>query len=237
VITVVTAQNTVGVQALHPLPASVVRRQLDSVLDDLSPAGVKCGMLGTPELIDLVAETVAGDRLPRPVVDPVLIATSGDALTVGDVSDVVAAYRERLMPHTRVLTPNPDEAATLLGGGAIDTVDDRREAAAALRALGPDAVVVTGGGTDGECIDVLADADGIAEISGPALDTDNDHGSGCTHSSALAALLASGADVRAACRGAHDLVLGRLNDSRGWRFGAGRGPVSHVFLPTTRGER
>src|SRR5690606_24652794 len=130
------------------------------------PAGVKCGLLGTPDLIDLVAGAVARGRLPRPVVDPVLIATSGDALTVGDATDVVAAYRERLLPHTRILTPNPEEAATLLGGGATDTVDDRREAAAALRALGPDAVVVTGGGTGDTVVDVLADAEGIVTING-----------------------------------------------------------------------
>jgi hydroxymethylpyrimidine/phosphomethylpyrimidine kinase len=236
VITVVTSQNTVGVQDLHPLPAVVVRTQLTSVLDDLPPAGVKCGLLGTPELVGIVADAV--DRgLPRPVVDPVLIATSGDALTVGDASEIVAAYRDRLLPRTRVLTPNPDEAATLLGGGAVDTVGDRRQAAAALRALGSDAVVITGGGTGGECVDVLADAEGILEIDGPGLDTDNDHGSGCTHSSALAALLASGVSIRAACRAAHDFVRDRLTDSRAWRVGAGRGPVSHVFIPPTQGER
>lgn len=230
VITVVTAQNTVGVQGLHPLPASVVEAQLASVLDDLPPAGVKCGLLGTPELIGLVAAVV--DRgLARPVVDPVLIATSGDALTVGDPTGVVAAYCERLLPRTRVLTPNPEEAATLLGGGATDTVDDRRQAAAALLALGPDAVVVTGGGSSGECVDVLADADGIVEITGPAVDTDNDHGSGCTHSAALAALIASGTGVRAACQGAHDFVRDRLADARTWGLGAGRGPVSHLLAP------
>jgi hydroxymethylpyrimidine/phosphomethylpyrimidine kinase len=234
VITVVTAQNTVGVQGLHPLPAAVVAAQLASVLADLPPAGVKCGLLGTPELIEVVADAV--DRsLPRPVVDPVLIATSGDALTVGDVTGIVDAYRERLLSRTRVLTPNPEEAASLLGGGAVDTVGDRREAAAALLALGPDAVVVTGGdtgysgGSAGSCVDVVADAEGIVEIDGPALDTANDHGSGCTHSSALAALLASGAGVRDACRGAHDFVRDRLTDSRTWGLGAGRGPVAHVF--------
>jgi hydroxymethylpyrimidine/phosphomethylpyrimidine kinase len=253
VITVVTMQNTVGVQGLHPLPAAVVEGQLASVLDDLPPVGVKCGLLGTPELIGLVADAV--DRgLARPVVDPVLLATSGDALTLGDATDIVAAYREALLPRTRVLTPNPDEAAALLGGGAIDTVDDRRKAAAALLALGPDAVVVTGGTggavddgavNDGEAVDrvgdrvgdgeaavdVLADADGIVEFDGPAVDTANDHGSGCTHSSAVAALLASGADVRAACRGAHDFVRERLTDSRAWRLGAGRGPIAHVVAP------
>jgi hydroxymethylpyrimidine/phosphomethylpyrimidine kinase len=244
VITVVTMQNTVGVQGLHPLPAAVVEGQLASVLDDLPPVGVKCGLLGTPELIGLVAEAV--DRgLARPVVDPVLLATSGDALTLGDATDIVAAYREALLPRTRVLTPNLDEAAALLGGGAIDTVDDRRKAAAALLALGPDAVVVTGGtggavdggeavdrAVDGDAaVDVLADADGIVEFDGPAVDTANDHGSGCTHSSAVAALLASGADVRAACRGAHDFVRERLTDSRAWRLGAGRGPIAHVLAP------
>ena len=235
VITVVTAQNTVGVQGLHPLPAAVVEEQLASVLDDLPPAGVKCGLLGTPELIEVVADAV--DRgLPRPVVDPVLIATSGDALTVGDVTDIVAAYRERLLPRTRVLTPNPEEAASLLGGGAVDSVGDRREAAAGLVALGSDTVVITGGGS-GPSVDVVADAEGIDEISDPAIDTTNDHGSGCTHSSALAALLASGVGVRAACQGAHDFVRERLTDSRPWRLGAGRGPVSHVFPPATVGER
>jgi hydroxymethylpyrimidine/phosphomethylpyrimidine kinase len=228
VITVVTAQNTVGVRKLYPLPASIVEAQLTSVFEDLPPAGVKCGLLGTPELIGLVADAV--DRgLPRPVVDPVLIATAGDALILGDVDQIVDAYRERLLPRTRVLTPNPDEAVTLLGGGAIDTVDDRRKAAAALLALGPDAVVITGGGTGGECLDVLADADGIATIDGPAVHTDNDHGSGCTHSSALAALLARGGDVRDACREAHAFVRDRLTDARDWRLGAGRGPVAHVF--------
>jgi hydroxymethylpyrimidine/phosphomethylpyrimidine kinase len=235
VITVVTAQNTVGVQGIHPLPAAVVEQQLASVLDDLPPAGVKTGLLGTPELIAVVADTV--DRgLPRPVVDPVLIATSGDALTVGDITDIVAAYRERLLPRTRVLTPNPEEAASLLGGGAVDTVGDRRKAAAALLALGPDAVVITGGGSSGTSVDVVADAEGIDEISGPAIDTANDHGSGCTHSAAVAALLASGVGVRAACRGAHEFVRERLTDSRPWRLGAGRGPVSHVFSPATVGE-
>jgi hydroxymethylpyrimidine/phosphomethylpyrimidine kinase len=228
VITVVTAQNTVGVQGLHPLPAAVVEAQLASVLDDLPPAAVKCGLLGTPELIALVADAV--DRgLPRPVVDPVLIATSGDALTVGDTAAVVAAYRERLLPRTRVLTPNPEEAGTLLGGGATDTIDDRREAAAALLALGPDAVLVTGGRTGGDCVDVLADAEGVVEIDGPAIDTTNDHGSGCTHSSAVAALLASGHDLRDAAKGAREFVRDRLTDSRSWRLGAGAGPVAHVF--------
>jgi hydroxymethylpyrimidine/phosphomethylpyrimidine kinase len=225
VITVVTAQNTVGVQGLHPLPADVVAQQLASVVGDLPPAAVKCGLLGTPELVDLVAKAVV-DGLPPPVVDPVLVATSGDELTTGDVT---SAYTELLLPRTLLLTPNTDEAAALLGGGAVDTAADRRQAARALLDLGPHAVVITGGIDHGTCTDVYADADGVSEHSAPAVETDNDHGTGCTYSSAVAARLAHGAALPAACRDAGDFVRAQLHRSRRWELGAGHGPVAHTF--------
>lgn len=225
VITVVTAQNTVGVQELHPLPDAVVAQQLTSVRQDLPPDAVKCGLLGTPELVDLVAKAVA-DGLPAPVVDPVLVATSGDGLTTGDV---ISAYTDLLLPSTLLLTPNADEASALLGGGAVDTVDDRREAARALLAMGPAAVVVTGGTERGVCTDVYADADGLSEHSAPAIETTNDHGTGCTYSAAVAAQLARGADLADACCKATSFVRAQLTTSREWRLGAGHGPVAHVI--------
>jgi len=225
VVTVVTAQNTVGVQDLHPLPTETVGRQLESVRNDLPPAAVKCGLLGTPELVDLVAKAVV-DGLPAPVVDPVLVATSGDGLTTGDV---VSAYHDLLLPRTLLLTPNVDEAALLLGGGELDSVADRRLAARELLALGPRAVVITGGTERGTCIDVYADSDGVREHGAPAVDTRNDHGTGCTYSAAVAAHLARGADLRTACGEATAFVRAALATSRGWRLGAGRGPVAHVL--------
>jgi hydroxymethylpyrimidine/phosphomethylpyrimidine kinase len=233
VLTVVTAQNTVGVQGLHPLPLPVVQAQLDSVLSDLPPAGVKTGLLGTADLVAIVAEAVARGRLPRPVVDPVLVATSGDQLT-SDPGRIVSAYVETLLPHSALITPNADEAAALLGGGAVDSVEDRRTAAKALLALGPDAVVVTGGATDRDCVDVYADAAGMQEWAEPAVPTENDHGTGCTFSAAVAAYLARSHDLRAATRHARAFVRARLEAGRDWDLGAGHGPVAHAYTaPTT----
>ena len=231
VLTVVTAQNTVGVQALHPLPEHVVEEQLASLLADLPPAAVKCGLLGTPGLVATIADAAARGALPRPVVDPVLVATSGDRLTSGDTDRVVSAYVETLLPHSALVTPNTDEAATLLHGGAVDSLADRRSAAKALLALGPDAVVVTGGDPYGDCLDVYADADGLQEWSGPAVPTENDHGTGCTYSAAVAAYLAHGHDLRTAARRARAFVRQRLEAGRSWDLGAGHGPVAHTIAP------
>jgi hydroxymethylpyrimidine/phosphomethylpyrimidine kinase len=227
-LTVVTAQNTVGVQALHPLPPEVVQQQLVSVLSDLPPAAVKCGLLGTPELVATVAETVGRRLLPRPVVDPVLVATSGDRLTAGDTAAFVSAYVEALLPRSGLVTPNTDEAAALLGGGAVESVEDRRSAAKALLALGPDAVVVTGGSGEGDCLDVYADGDGVHEWRDPAIPTTNDHGTGCTFSAAVTAFLAHGHTPHGACRRARAFVRDRLAASRTWQLGAGHGPVAHI---------
>jgi hydroxymethylpyrimidine/phosphomethylpyrimidine kinase len=238
VLTVVTAQNTVGVQALHPLPEHVVEEQLASLLADLPPGAVKCGLLGTPGLVATIADAAARGALPRPVVDPVLVATSGDRLTSGDTDRIVSAYVETLLPHSALVTPNTDEAATLLGGGAVDSLEDRRSAAKALLALGPDAVVVTGGDPHGDCLDVYADADGLQEWSGPAVPTENDHGTGCTYSAAVAAYLAHGHDLRTAARRARAFVRQRLEAGRSWDLGAGHGPVAHTFarFPDLRGR-
>lgn len=220
VVTAVTAQDTTGVRDVCLVPPASVAAQLDAVVGDLPIGAVKTGMLGTTAVVELVARRLAGRPL---VVDPVLVATSG-AVLGGD--DVVAAYREVLLPVATVVTPNRDEGRALLG-------DDARpeEMATALARLGP-AVVLTGGGTHGTCTDWLAlpGASPVA-LTHPTVPTTNDHGTGCTFSAALAALLARGADLESASREAGRFTTRQLEASRHWTLGRGRGPVAHTYHP------
>lgn len=200
VVTAVTAQDTLGVRAIHPVPLDVVAAQLDAVLEDLDPVAVKTGMLATPEVVRLVAQRCA-DRLL--VVDPVLVATSG-AVLADDA--VVAAYREHLLPVATVSTPNEDEDAVL------------------GRAHGTPVLRTGSGGTDLLCVPGRAPA----SIVHPRVDTTNDHGTGCTHAAALAAHLARGLDLPEAARRAASYVSGQLHLSKDWTLGRGRGPVAHT---------
>lgn len=191
VVTAVTAQDTTGVRAVHPVPVDVVAAQLDAVLEDLDPVAVKTGMLASAEVVRLVAERCAGRFL---VVDPVIVATSGAVLAT---DDVVRAYREHLLPVATVATPNEDEFETL------------------GRPSGANVLVTRGG-----------------DIA-----TTNDHGTGCTHSSALAAYLALGDGVPTAAARADAFVARQLHLSKDWTLGRGRGPVAHLHVPhpTTQG--
>jgi hydroxymethylpyrimidine/phosphomethylpyrimidine kinase len=231
VVTAVTAQDTLGVHAVQPLPAELVLAQLRAVRGDTAVAGAKTGMLGSAEAVRAVAAELHGTTL---VVDPVLVATSGAVL--GDES-VLAAYLSDLVPAATVITPNRHEAARLLGVPRLEP-GEVAEAAAALHALGP-AVVVTGGSPDGrDCIDVLADATGVQHLRHPSIPTTNDHGTGCTFSAALTALLAGGAPLVPAVLGAQAFVARALRTSQAWRIGHGRGPVAHTFAhaPSTSQE-
>lgn len=191
VVTAVTAQDTLGVRAVHRVPPDVVEAQLDAVLEDLDPVVVKTGMLGSPEVVELVAQRCAGRTL---VVDPVLAATSGAVL--GDDA-VVAAYLAHLLPVATVITPNEHEHDVL---GRPDRPG----------------VVVTRGGD---------------------IATSNDHGTGCTYASALAAHLARGSDLHTARALAASYVSRQLLIGLDWQLGRGRGPVAHVHtIPTTEGE-
>ena len=210
VVTAVTAQNTVGVRAIHPIPVEVVAAQLDAVLADLPVAAVKVGMIGDPAVGELIA--AYADRLPNLVVDPVLVATSGARLAE---TDVVAP----LIGLPCVLTPNRQEAAALVGvGGAATTLAER------LADRGARAVVVTGSET---AADVLR-FDGVTEtLRGEPVATRNNHGSGCTFSSAIAVRLAGGDDVATAVREAKKFVTRALAGGRDWRLGSGPGPLNH----------
>lgn len=210
VVTAVTAQDTLGVRAVHPVPLDVVAAQLDAVLEDLDPVAVKTGMLATPEAVRLVAERCRGRIL---VVDPVVVATSGAVLAS---DEVVAAYREHLLPVATVATPNADE-------------DD-------LLAPGPSVTVIrTGGGAS----DVLRrPGHPPRELPQEHVDTDNDHGTGCTYAAAIAAHLAHGRSLEEAATAASSYVLAQLRVSRTWTLGRGRGPVAHLHAstaPSTQG--
>ena len=223
VVTAVTAQDTLGVRSVHRVPAPEVGAQLDAVLDDLPVAAVKTGMLGDPAVVDRVAGRLGrgGDHPIPLVVDPVLVATSGAVL--GD-RDVQAAYRRVLLPAATLTTPNADEAEALLGRSL-----PARDAAAALADLGC-MVLLTGGDPDGgECTDWWA-VPGQVPVALPheAVVTENDHGTGCTHSAALAALLALGEAPLEAATLAARFTADRLRAGRDWDLGRGRGPVAHT---------
>jgi hydroxymethylpyrimidine/phosphomethylpyrimidine kinase len=221
-VTAVTAQDTTGVHAVHRIPAPMVAAQVDSVLADLPVAAVKTGMLGSADVVALVAERLGGLDLPL-VVDPVLVATSGAEL--GD-ERVAEAYRTRLLPVASVVTPNLDEARALSG------VDGPPDLLAHLLAESGPAVVLTGGACSGICTDwVVVPGDEPVSLMHDAVPTGNDHGTGCTFSAALAVHLARHVPLLTAVRRAAGYTTAQLRLSQSWELGRGRGPIAH-----TRGE-
>jgi hydroxymethylpyrimidine/phosphomethylpyrimidine kinase len=247
VITAITAQNTRGVTAAEPVGTDLVRAQLDAVLGDFSVAAVKTGMLGGDALLSLVAQYGEADRLPNLVVDPVMVTTTGDSLFAGDP----AAYLARLGPLATILTPNLIEARQLLGR-EITSVDDMREAARALATYGPRAVLVKGGhreesrtgdidnsrglrsgdtraspGAADTAIDVLWCDGQMLDLAAPRVATRNDHGTGCTLASAIAARLALEHPLPQAVAGAKAYVTEALKAAADWHLGLGPGPVHH----------
>lgn len=224
-ITAITVQDTTRVHAVHPTPAAVVVAQVRAVLADLPVAAVKTGMLGDARTVQAVAELAAAGLLPRLVVDPVLVATGGDRLT----SDAAASRLAReLLPHALLVTPNTDEAATLLGTTRATSSAEQRAHALALLGFGPSAVVVTGRVDGDHRVDVLAHEGQTVELRARSIPTANDHGTGCTFAAAAAAALARGADVPTAVELARDFVRAALVAAAGWRMGRGPGPVSHL---------
>jgi hydroxymethylpyrimidine/phosphomethylpyrimidine kinase len=226
-VTAVTAQSTVGVAAVHVVPAGVVVAQVEAVLDDLPVVAVKTGMLATAEIIEAVAGLAAAGRLPHLVVDPVMVSSTGDRLLD---TDATSAYLDGLLPHARVVTPNLREAQVLLGR-ELGTLDHVRRAAADLRRTGCEVVVVKGGhpvaGTAGRAVDVWCDDDGVHELVGEWVETPNNHGTGCSFASAVTARLAQGDDVAAALAAAKGYVGRALAGGSRWRLGAGHGPLDH----------
>lgn len=227
-ITAVTAQNTLGVDKVEVLSPSVVVAQVDAVTADLRPAATKTGMLATAEIVRAVAERAARGDLGPLVVDPVIVATSGDQLLE---PSAVVAYRDELLPKAELITPNLPEAAALLGWDGAHLEDEGIEtAAAALLALGCRAVLLKGGhdGDPERSADLFATPAGTTWLEARRVDTSNDHGTGCTLSAAVAAGLAKGAPLADAVQAAKDFIQRALEGAAAWRLGAGHGPVDHL---------
>jgi hydroxymethylpyrimidine/phosphomethylpyrimidine kinase len=220
-ITSVTAQNTREVRAVEAMPVSLVRLQVETVLDDLAVAGAKCGLLATREIVREVAELAP--RLPPLVVDPVLVASSG-ALLAGQ--ETVNAYLEYLFPLAAIVTPNLHEASAMLGE-PVTTLDEARAAARRLGGLTPVVVVKGGHLIGGESVDVVWDGRDCWEIRQPRVVTANTHGSGCTFSAAIAANLARGLPAREAIEQANSFVYRAIVGGATWHLGGGYGPLDH----------
>lgn len=223
VLVAITAQNTRGVTGVHPVPAEMVARQIDALAGDLPPAAVKTGMLATAALVAQVADAIARHRFPNYVLDPVMVATSGDRLLDRDAERTV---RERLVPLADVVTPNADEAAILVED-PVDTVTQMERAAKALVLMGADAALVKGGHVDGDAVvDVLATPAGLRRFTHPRIDTTSTHGTGCTLSAAVAAGLARGRPLERAVTDALDFVHRAMAAAPG--LGGGHGPLNHL---------
>jgi len=222
-LTAITAQNTVGVQGVFELPADFVGLQIDSVVTDIGVDAVKTGMLANTEIIAMVAAKVREHNLPNLVVDPVMVAKSGDPLLR---EDAYQALVRELIPLAKVLTPNLHEARALTGL-EIGSLEQMREAARAIHELGAQNVVVKGGHLPGsdESVDILYDGHDFIEFTAPRVETRNTHGTGCTFASAIAAELAKGKSVTEAVRAAKEFITMALQHSL--TLGHGHGPTNH----------
>jgi hydroxymethylpyrimidine/phosphomethylpyrimidine kinase len=220
-VTAVTAQNTLGVAGIHPIPPAFVRLQIEAVADDIGVDAVKTGMLANSEVVAAVAEVIAERGLAPLVVDPVLAAESGAGLMERSAEAVLL---DRLLPLATIVTPNAVEAARLTGI-AVTNVAGQREAAAKLAERGAAAVLVKGGHLDQEsATDVLLVGGELYELHGPWIDARNTHGTGCILASAIAFHLGAGADLRVAVDEAKRFVAGAI--AAGLDIGRGAGPAN-----------
>ena len=228
VITALTAQNTVGVDGVYAIPPEFVGLQIDSVVRDIGADAVKTGMLSNRRIIETVAAKVAEHGLRPLVVDPVMVAKSGDALLEPEACDALVTL---LLPLASVVTPNLPEAEVLCGFSITD-MDGMRRAARAIHERGPRSVVVKGGHLPGTgfSTDLFYDGERFEELSEKRIDTRNTHGTGCTFASAIAARLALGDEMLDAVRAAKRYVTGILAASSGLRIGHGHGPMNHMGL-------
>lgn len=234
VLTAITAQNTLGVRAAEDVAPALIEAQMDAVLEDIGTDAAKTGMLSSPAIIEIVAHQVRKWDL-RLVVDPVMMAKSGDPLLK---PEAVAVLRSQLLPLAEVITPNLPEAEVLTGQ-RIETLDDMRAAASAIFDLGPRHIVVKGGHhkqvengraqghTPTESIDIYFDGEHFVELQAERIQTVHTHGTGCTFSAAIAAFLARGMPVKGAVTSAKHYITGAISHAPG--LGRGHGPVGHFW--------
>ncbi|MFL6005098.1 MAG: bifunctional hydroxymethylpyrimidine kinase/phosphomethylpyrimidine kinase [Gaiellaceae bacterium] len=223
VLTAITAQNTVGVRAWTAVPTDLVRQQIDAVVEDLRPAAVKSGMIADPDVVRAVAGGLRAHGLRPYVLDPVMVATSGDPLLT---PDAVEAIRRELVPLADLVTPNLDEAALLVGEPVRDVAAMERAARRLVDEGGARAALVKGGHLTGAVTTDVLYADGrVTCVEHPRIETTSTHGTGCTLSSAVAALLALGRPLEDAVREALDFVHRAIATAPG--LGSGHGPLNH----------
>ena len=235
-ITAITAQNTRGVRAIHALPAELLAQQIDAVVEDIGVDAVKIGMLHDAAVVQVVAAAIRRHRFPAVVLDPVMVATSGDRLIAADTAAVLV---RELFPLATLVTPNLDEAAWLLQHG-IDDAAQLEDAARELLALGACAVLLKGGHLPGsQVVDVLlqrAAIDTPQRWQGARIASRNTHGTGCTLSTAIACQLALGQPLAEAVQHAREFVRQAMAAGADLHLGHGHGPLNHGFapLPTRR---
>jgi hydroxymethylpyrimidine/phosphomethylpyrimidine kinase len=223
-ITAVTAQSTIGVTTFQALPADLVTAQIEAVMSDIGAHAAKTGMLATAAIVEAVAAAAADLEIPLLVVDPVMIAKSGDPL-VDD--EAVATIKTELLRHARVVTPNIPEAE-VLSGLTIQTDEDRRQAARKIAALGAAAVIVKGGHYPSrDIVDVLYDGERFREFRSERVESTSTHGTGCTFAAALAARLALGDSLEDAVPHVQQYVAGAIRNAPG--LGRGHGPMNHFW--------
>ncbi len=221
VLTAVTAQNTRQVLAIAEVPEEVIALQIDGILEDIGAGAVKTGMLSSASIIETIVDRFEAWDVRNLVVDPVMVAKSGDTLLQ---SNAIRALATKLLPLALVVTPNIPEAE-VLAKRTIAAGEDAREAARAIAALGPRYVVIKGGHLEGDAIDLVYDGAGFTELTAERIDTTNTHGTGCTFSAAIAAGLSRGAAPLSAISNAKDYLTGALRAS--YRIGEGHSPVNH----------
>lgn len=227
VITALTAQNTLGVTGVLAISPDFIGQQIDAVASDLNVAVVKTGMLGDTATVMAVTHGIARHGFKTVIVDPVMVATSGDVLLSPDAIDAV---RLQLIPMASLITPNLHEAAKLLGTSVAVNVSQMEEQGRRLLDLGPGAVLIKGGHATGDqAIDVLVTGKSLAHISAPRVETRNTHGTGCTLSAAIAAYMAQGVNLEEAIRNAKRFLTEALAAAASQRLGAGAGPVDHLY--------
>ncbi|MCE3252462.1 MAG: thiD [Cellvibrio sp.] len=222
-----TAQNTLGVQGVLPIPPTFVQLQIHSVLSDINVGAIKSGMLATADIIAAVADSLrAYPHIPF-VLDPVMVATSGDRLLA---EDAIQTLIDKLMPLATLITPNLHEAAVLLGTTAASNLEQTQLQGKKILALGARAVLMKGGHTDGEkATDLLITATGVEIFSAPRLQTSNTHGTGCTLASAIAAGLAKKLSLSDSVKQAKEYLHQALVHSEKLTIGQGSGPVHHFY--------
>lgn len=232
-ITLLTAQNTVGIREVFPIVPAFIASQIDAVLDDIGTDVFKTGLLGRADVIRMVAEKLTAYRITFPqtalVLDPVLVNGQGQKIVA---EDAIHAYRQDLLPLASIITPNLDEACYLAEVAIPQKYTDLYDIARRLHDLGTQTVLIKGGHLAGdEKVDLFFDGQDFSELCAPTLPIQNPHGVGCTFASAIAAGLAHQKPMLEAVTAAHHYLQGALQAALEWKLGAGRSPVKHFFRP------